>query len=111
MTPALGEYNKVFLLSLPVKSSDDTGGQNESYPETITTRGCLKMKSQTDAFVNGYDEMVTIYDGWVPWRKDIEVNLSKDVRVTIEARSFKIDGFNLEGEKRKTYHLKLVEVR
>jgi hypothetical protein len=101
----------VFLLNLPNKPPDGTGGNGEGYAETITCRGKLKMRSQTDAFVNGYDEMVTVYDGWIPWRKDIEVNLSKDVRVTVEARSFKIDGFNLEGEQRKTYHLKLVEVR
>lgn len=110
MIPA-GQLNKVFLLNLPEKSGDGTGGQDEEYIDTITCRGYLKMKNQNDAFVNGYDEMVTVYDGWIPWRKDIEVNLSKDVRVTIEARSFRIDGFNLEGEKRRMYHLKLVEVR
>lgn len=106
-----GQLNKVFLLQLPEKTSDGTGGQDEQYNETITVRGHLKMRSQTDAFVNGYDEMVTVYDGWIPWRKDIEVTISKDMRVTVEARSFRIDGFNMVDEQRKMYHLKLVEVR
>lgn len=106
-----GQLNKVFLLQLPEKTDDGTGGKLEDFPETITVRGHLKMRNQTDAFVNGYDEMVTVYDGWIPWRKDIEATITKDMRVMIEARSFKIDGFNMVEEQRRMYHLKLVEVR
>lgn len=108
---AAGTFNKVIQFNIPAKNSDLTGGQLESYAETISVRGGFKLNKQRENFEEGYDELVNEYDAWCYWRKDIEVNISKDWVVMIEARRFKLKGFALVNETRKYYNLKLVEVR
>lgn len=109
--PTIGQMQMVVKFEQVSKSSDNTGGQNEGYDEWFTTRGYLLKKSSTKAFMSGYDASIKVYDLWVPWRNELEQGISKDVRVIFEARSFKVDVFEMVGEKRKLYHLELSEVR
>lgn len=101
----------VLKLERPVKSSDDTGGQNELYEEWFTTRGYLELERSFRAFETGYDASVKTYKCWLPWRNELEQGLTKDVRVIFESRSFAIDSFAMVTEARKMYQLKLTEVR
>jgi len=109
--PTIGQMRMVLKLEQVNKSSDGTGGQNEGYSDWFTTRGFFQVKRNYRAFETGYDESVKTFEAWIWWRKEIEVGLSKDVRVTYESRSFSIDTFTLVGEKRRMYKLDLSEVR
>jgi SPP1 family predicted phage head-tail adaptor len=109
--PTIGQMNMVLKFEKVVKSSDQTGGQNEAYVDWFTTRGYFRNKRNYRQFETGYDESVKTFEAWIYWRNAIEVDLSKDVRIEFEARSFAIDMFTLVGEKRKMYKLELTEVR
>lgn len=109
--PTIGEMRMVIKFELVVKSSDDTGGQNEEYGEWFTTRGYLEKKRSFRDFQTGYDQSIKTYDLWVPWRNEFEQGVSKDVRVIFESRSFSIDTFEMVNEKRRLFHLELTEVR
>lgn len=109
--PTIGEMKMVLKFEQAAKSSDGTGGQEEGYSEWFTTRGYFRNKRNYRAFETGYDESVKTFEAWIYWRNEIEANISKDVRVTYEARSFAIDTFTLVGERRKMYKLELTEVR
>lgn len=93
------------------KSSDGTGGNNELYEEWFTTRGYFRLKRNYRQFETGYDESVKTFECWAPWRSEFETNISKDVRVIYEARSFAIETFTMVDEKRRLYKLELTEVR
>ena len=62
--PTIGEMRMVLKLERPLKSSDDTGGQNEVYEEWFTTRGYLEQERSYRAFETGYNESVKTYKGW-----------------------------------------------
>jgi head-tail adaptor len=109
--PTIGEMKMVLKLEQVAKSADGTGGNDEGYSEWFTTRGYLRNKRNYRQFETGYDESVKTFEAWIFWRNEIEANISKDVRVLFEARSFAIDTFTLVGEKRKMYKLELTEVR
>jgi head-tail adaptor len=111
-TPTIGQMKMVVKFEQVIKSSDDTGGQNEQYVDWFTTRGFIREKRVYDAFESGYDESVKIYEGWIWWRNEIEANISKDTRLIFEGRSFKMGPWSQVGEHRKMIHLKqLTEVR
>jgi head-tail adaptor len=110
-TPTIGQMKMVLKLEQVSKSSDQTGGQNEGYSEWVTTRGFFQVKRNYRAFETGYDGSVKTFEAWIWWRNEIEAELSKDVRIIYEARSFSIDTFTLVGEKRRMYKLDLTEVR
>src|ERR1700749_2118664 len=105
--PAIGEMNKVLKFEQVSKTPDGTGGQEEGYSDWFTTRGCFRLKRNYRAFETGYDESVKTFEAWIWWRNDIEAELSKDVRIVYEARSFSIDTFTLVNEKRRMYKLDL----
>jgi len=109
--PTIGQMRMVLKFEQVSKSSDQTGGQNEQYDEWFTTRGYFVMKRNYRQFETGYDASVKTFEAWIYWRNEVEANLSKDVRVVYEARSFAIDTFTLVGEQRKMYKLELTEVR
>lgn len=109
--PTIGQMRMVLKFEQVTKSSDNTGGQNEQYAEWFTTRGYFQKKRNYRAFETGYDESVKTFEAWVPWRNEFEANISKDIRMTYEGRSFAIDTFEMVNEKRRLYHLELTEVR
>jgi head-tail adaptor len=109
--PTIGQMKMVLKFEQVSKSSDQTGGQNEAYDEWFTTRGYFRNKRNYRQFETGYDESVKTFEAWIYWRNAIEADLSKDVRMVYEARSFAIDTFTLVNEKRKMYKLELTEVR
>lgn len=109
--PTIGQMRMVLKFEQVSKSSDGTGGKNEQYDEWLTTRGYFQLKRNYRAFETGYDESVKTFECWVPWRSDLEANISKDVRIVYEARSFAIDTFTMVDEKRRLYKLDLTEVR
>jgi head-tail adaptor len=101
----------VLKLERLVKSSDNTGGQNEDYEEWFTTRGYLELDRSFRAFETGYDASVKTFKCWLPWRNELEQGLTKDIRVIYESRSFAIDSFAMVQEHRRMFQLKLTEVR
>lgn len=109
--PTIGQMRMVLKFEQAAKSSDQTGGQNEQYTDWFTTRGYFRNKRNYRQFETGYDESVKTFEAWIPWRNEIEANISKDVRIVYEARSFAIDTFTMVDEKRRLYKLELTEVR
>jgi head-tail adaptor len=109
--PTIGQMKMVLKFEQVNKSSDQTGGQNEQNVDWFTTRGYFRNKRNYRKFETGYDESVKTFEAWIYWRNAIEADLSKDVRIVYEARSFAIDTFTLVEEKRKMYKLELTEVR
>jgi head-tail adaptor len=109
--PTIGQMKMVLKFEQVNKTPDETGGQNEAYVDWFTTRGYFQNKRNYRQFETGYDESVKTFEAWIYWRSAIEVDMSKDVRVVYEARSFSIDTFTLVGEQRKMYKLELTEVR
>lgn len=109
--PSTGEFRKVVQFERATKSTDLTGGQNESYDQWFTTRGALQLEKQDEDFQSGYDQLINKYKLFVFWRNEMEQGMDKDVRAIIESRSFKVTGFIMVDEKRKMYMLKLNEVR
>jgi head-tail adaptor len=109
--PTIGQMRMVLKFEQVSKTSDDTGGQDEAYSEWLTTRGYFRNKRNYTQFENGYDESVKTFEAWIFWRNAIEADMSKDVRITYEARQFKIDTFTLVDERRRLYKLDLTEVR
>lgn len=109
--PTIGQMKMVLKFEKAVKSSDGSGGQNEQYEEWFTTRGYFRNKRNYRAFETGYDESVKTFEAWVYWRNEIEANISKDVRVVYEARSFGIETFTMVDERRRLYKIELTEVR
>lgn len=110
--PTIGQMKMVLKFEQVAKSSDQTGGQNEQYDEWFTTRGFIQEKSRGNDFVSGYDESILIYDVWFFWRNEIEANISKDVRIVFESRSFRISKFpKMINNQRRIYHAELTEVR
>lgn len=109
--PTIGQMRMVLKFEKVSKSSDNTGGQNEKYSEWFTTRGYFRKKRNYRAFESGYDESVKTFEAWVFWRNEFEANISKDVRMIYEARSFGIDMFEMVDEKRRLYHMEITEVR
>lgn len=109
--PTIGQMRMVIKLERPVKSSDDTGGQLEEYEEWFTTRGYLEKERSLRTFQTGYDQSIKTYSCWIPWRNEIEQGFTKDTRVVFEARSFRIDTFEMVREQRRVCLLKLTEVR
>jgi SPP1 family predicted phage head-tail adaptor len=109
--PTIGQMKMVLKFEKVNKSSDETGGQNEQYVDWFTTRGYFRNRRNYRQFETGYDESVKTFECWIYWRNEVEAEISKDVRVIYEARSFAIETFTLVGEKRKMYKLELTEVR
>jgi head-tail adaptor len=109
--PTIGQMKMVLKFEQVSKSSDQTGGQNEGYNEWFTTRGYFRNNRNYRQFETGYDESVKTFEAWINWRNEIEANISKDVRIVYEARSFSIDTFKLVDERRRLYKLELTEVR
>jgi len=108
--PLTGEFNKVVAFSQVTKTTDGTGGNIEPYTAWFSTRGCLRIERQEQDFDSGLDQLVNKYKLFVFWRSEIEKDITKDTRVTIETRSFKCTGFSMVEEKRKMMMLKLTEV-
>jgi head-tail adaptor len=111
MIPTIGEMRQVLSFEKVVKDPDNTGGQDETYEPWFNTRGKLTMKKGLRDFQTGYDQSIKIYDCWIRWRHTIEVDMTKDVRVMFDARSFGIEFFTLVDEQRKIYKLELTEIR
>lgn len=109
--PTIGQMRMVLKFEQVNKSSDETGGQNEGHEDWFTTRGYFRNKRMYRQFETGYDESVKTFEAWVYWRNAIEADLTKDVRIVYEARSFSIDAFTMVDEKRRMYKLDLTEVR
>jgi len=109
--PTIGQMRQVVSLERVDKPADGTGGREEDYAPWFTTRGKLKIKRSYSKFETGYDESIKEYHLWIPWRHELETNISKDVRVIFEARSFKIEAFDMVGDVRKFYHFELTELR
>lgn len=101
----------VLQFDRPVKSSDGTGGQEEAYSNWFTCRGFMRRMSGVRAFQSGYDESVNVYTCHIPWRHEIETNMSKDVVVNFEGRSFSVETFHNVDEQRNLIYLELKEVR
>lgn len=108
---SIGEMNKVLSFEKVVKNSDTTGGQDETYEPWFTTRGKLKLKKGLRDFETGYDASIKIYDCWIRWRHAVEADMSKDVRVLFESRSFGVEFFTLVDEQRQIYKMELTEIR
>lgn len=111
MTPTTGQMRMVLKLEKPVKSADGAGGQDETYNDWLTLRGFLDLGRVYRKFETGYDESIKTYRCWIPWRNEIEAEMSKDVRIVYEARTFAVDTFTLVKEIRRLYLLTLIEVR
>ncbi len=111
LIPTIGQMKMVLKFEQVTKTSDNTGGQDEQYDEWFTTRGYFRNKRMYRAFETGYDESVKTFECWVYWRNALEANISKDVRIVYESRSFAIDAFKMVDEKRRIYKLDLTEVR
>jgi len=109
--PKTGEMCHVLKFELINKSGDDTGGVNEGGVEWFTCRGLFKKLSGHRRFESGYDATVNAGEMFVPWRQEIENNISKDVRIVYDNRFFAIDNYDLVGEKRRMYHIEVREVR
>jgi head-tail adaptor len=109
--PTIGEMRQVLSFEKVVKGTDATGGQTETPEPWFTTRGKLKYKRGFRDFETGYDSSIKVYDCWIRWRNAVEVDMTKDVRVMFEARSFGIEFFTMVDEARKIYHLELKELR
>lgn len=95
----------------PAKSSDETGGQEETYTNWFTCRGSMRKVSGYRAFQSGYDASVNVYECYIPWRHEVETNLSKDVIVNFEGRQFAIEHFHLVEENRQLIRIELKEIR
>jgi head-tail adaptor len=109
--PTIGEMKQVISFERVNKSSDTTGGQDEEYEPWFTTRGKIKLKRGLRDFETGYDASIKIYDAWIRWRHNVEVDMTKDVRVLFENRSLAIEFFTIVDEHRSIYHLELTELR
>lgn len=109
--PTIGQMKHVLKWEKPIKDPDNTGGQDEQYEDWFTGRGYLKKISGVRKFQSGYDESVNVYDGWAVWRHALEAEISKDVRIVFDNRSFSIQHFDLVDEKRRIYKFELKQVR
>jgi hypothetical protein len=109
--PSIGEMRQVFSIELFDKNSDLTGGQEETPAPFYTTRGKLKIKRSYSKFETGYDGNVKEYDLWVPWRHELEANISKDSRVIFENRSMRVETFDMVNDERKIFHMELTDLR
>jgi head-tail adaptor len=109
--PTRGQMRQTISLEQVDKPADGTGGREEDYYPWFTTKGKLKIKRSYGKFETGYDESVKEYDLWIPWRHELEVNMSKDVRIFFEARSFKVEAFDMVNDERSIFHIELTELR
>lgn len=109
--PTIGEMRMLMQFNRPVKNSDQTGGQEEQYEAWFTCRGYIEFERGWRAFETGMDKSIKTYNCWIPWRNEIEVNMTKDVHVIFEAREFRVDTFRMVHEQRRMMHLQLTEVR
>lgn len=111
MIPTIGQMRMVLTFRQVEKTSDDRGGQTESYSDLFTTRGYY---TETRAFrkeETGFDADVKRFKLFVYWRAALESNINKDTRVKHEDREFKIETFSLVDQKRKIYRMDLTEVK
>lgn len=88
--PPRGKWRHVIKLEDPLKAPDGSGGQTEDYEEWVTLRGYFRQKSGSRNFESGYDQLVTEYEAFIPWRSEFENNMTKDTRLIYDNRVFKI---------------------
>lgn len=110
-SPTIGQMRMVLKFEAVNKWADQTGGQDEQYTSFYTCRGYFREKRAYNAFETGDDKTVSLYEAWVPWRQTMEAEISTDLRMIYEARTFKIDTYKLVDEKRRWYKFELTEVR
>jgi SPP1 family predicted phage head-tail adaptor len=111
MMPTIGQMRWTVQFDKATKTSDGSGGQNESYAQFYITKAYLKKLSGFRTFQSGYDTTVNRYEMWCKWRHALEVDVNKDMRVIFDNRFFSITHYDLVDENRSVYHFELTEVK
>lgn len=111
VNPTIGEMKDVLKWERVNKASDTTGGQNEQYVDWFICRGKVKEMSNARKFNSGYDETVSVWQCWIPWRSEFEAGVTKDTRVVYDNHILSVETYKLVNEKRRMYYIELKEAK
>lgn len=109
VTPPRAKWRHVIKLEFPDKTPLPDGGMSEQFQEWVTCRGYFQRQRGYRNFEAGFDQLVTVYECFIPWRSEFDNNLTKDVRLIYDNRIFKIESNERLEENRHIIKLTLTE--
>jgi len=108
--PDRGKWVHVIKLENPAKGQDSAGCGVGQYQPFATCRGRMDKQSGFRNMEEGYDQLVSEWWGFIPWRNAFEAYIRKDTRIIYDNRVFKMVRKERVEEQRMTLWLTLIEV-
>jgi len=106
----LGDFWHIATFKNPTKTSDNAGGNLESFATFCTTRGSLERTGGSRVLVDGKDLMADNYDFVCFYKTALEDNITKDTLVLIDNANYEIVNFWRQKEDRRFYTFQLTKV-
>lgn len=96
----------VFMINQPIDNT--SGGQDDNYITTVTTRGRLTKKSGKKGLEAGTIQFEKYYELYCRYQSDIVLN--SDTRVVVDGQNYQINDWEFEGEVKHLYIFKLCRI-
>jgi SPP1 family predicted phage head-tail adaptor len=107
-TFGIGQMRSVVVFQINQPVDNTSGGQDDNYVTTVTTRGWLTMKSGKKGIEAGSLQFGKSYTLYCRYQSDILLN--SDTRVIVDGQAYQIDDWGLQDEIKHLYVLILNRV-
>lgn len=100
-TFGIGQMRSVVIFQVNQPVDNASGGQDDNYVQTVTTRGWLTKKTGKKSIQAGSIQFYKYYQLYCRYQSDIVLN--SDTRIVVDGQNFQIDDFELQGEIKHLY--------
>lgn len=100
-TFGIGQMRSVVIFQVNQPMDNDSGGQDDNFISSVTTRGWLTKKIGKKGIENGAMQFSKSYVLYCRYQSDILLN--SDTRVVVDGRPYLIEDWELQGEIKHLY--------